>query len=140
MPEMSKSVHGSGDEPAGVGPASEASWLGDLKVYAPDGTVWGWAERWRAQTIRGSVVVVIPRLHLAQRPVYRLVHVRGYRDVFAKCCFSGPGLTMVPFEIYGADFNFYKDGRPEIHQVVTALGGGMAEMTEIIRVATELLT
>ena len=140
MPEVSQSMHGSGEQSSTSAKAGEAPWLGDLKLYGPNGEIWGWAQRWKHKSLPEGDLVVIPRLYLAQTPMYRLVHMRSYPDTFSGCRFCAPGLVFTAFQIYGAFFPFYKTGRPELHQGVTALEGSTTHLPEIIRFATKLLT
>jgi len=85
-------------------------------------------------------LVVIPKLHLSQRAIYQLVHVRGYTDVFGGCLFRGASLNWARFQVFGAGFPFYKTGRPEMHNVFTCLEGGTADIAKIIRLGSSLLT
>ena len=125
--------------PAAPG-APEAAWLENLTLFSPEGDVWGWAPAWGFLSHYEFDLVVIPKLHLAQRAVYQLVHMRSYLEVFRECRYCGPGLAFPEFQIYGAAFPFYKTGKPGLHQVVTTLKGGSGNLAKIIGVATELLT
>jgi hypothetical protein len=141
MSKVRKGFHGSHQQPPTY-PAAEGSGRLEryLTVFNPEGEVWGWTTKWTFKAVDTVQVVLIPRLHLTPRPVYQLVHVRGYPDVFKGCCLCGPSLNFVPFQVLGAVFPFYKTGAPELQKALMCLEGSVGDLAKIIKVGQDLLT
>jgi hypothetical protein len=141
MSEVRQSPDGGRQQPSASPEAGETPWLDNLTVLGPSGALWGWSRRWKHKATPKFEIVVVPRLCLAQKPTYQLVHMRGYLDVFQGCRLHTPHLPASPrFSVLGAVFSLYKTGRPELNQMVMVLRGSTGELSKIIELGTDLLT
>jgi hypothetical protein len=130
-----------GDErPTGSTLPKEATGVERLTVLKGDNS-WGWTTLWVTRQVEDLSLVLIPKLRIEPSPTFQLVHVRSLLDVFKDCTFQFPDrIQPVPFCIYGGTFMLYKTGCPELHNVITALGGSSGDLAKIIRLGTEALT
>jgi len=141
MSQVRQGSNGSGQRPTSTTSPTAATRVEKYLTIRKDEALWGWTTLWLTRQIDDNLrLVLIPKLCLEQIPTFQLVHVRSLPDVFKGCSFVAQGIQNEGFTMYGGSFMLYRTGRPEMHNVITALGGEPGDLAKIIRLGTEALT
>ena len=141
MHALRKSQDGGHESPTAFPAAGVSARLeGTLSVFNPEARLWGWASSWVVWSDHSATLIAIPRLNLTHSPVTQLVHQRAFPDVFTGCRFCGPGVNFVEFHTLAASFPLYRDGQPEVRQMLAVLHGGSGTLAKLLRVGSRLLT
>lgn len=121
----------------------EALGMEYLTAIDTDGSLLAWAGpgRWRRYEAEDMIFAAAPKLYLAQKAVYRLVHGQSLLDSFHGATIAAEEIPFLAAAPIAGSFPFWRTGSPVLVDAVFLLeGSAPKDLGRMLKKAVEALT